>query len=237
MQKLWVKEWFGIKFREFAKLNEHSIAGNDFYENFYKIFHERFSRYEDLPNVWRSQKDEIAKEILEQNNAKKILSIGCGVGYIEKKLCEIIGDSGKIVAIEPSRSATRWLESLIEVRHGYFPDSVKGEKFDLAYASTIDYTMSDIEYLKFLQSMYNSEIPSFFLVNLISGQKNWDFIMHCKEVIKSSLSFFRLKSKGQFWGYLRNLEEQVGFLQMAGYQKLSVGKHRGQETFWIKATR
>ena len=236
MERIWLKEWFGIKFREFAKLNENELAGSKFYEMFYQRFHQRYSSFEELPDNWKIQKKQVAIDINTHAKLKKtILSIGCGIGYIEKILFEMRG--GGIIAIEPSASAARWLKDIIEVRNGYFPHVILGQQFDLAYASVIDYSMSDSDYLCFLRKMHDSRIPEFMLVNLLTGRKYWNSQSHLKELLKSALSFLKIRPRGQFWGYLRSLEEQITFLKKAGYQNIMIGQHGNLDTYWLKAIR
>lgn len=236
MEKIWQKEWFGIKFREFTKISERELAGSEFYERFYQKFHERYSCYKELPESWKIQKNQVATDINTQAKSKTaILSIGCGIGYVEKLLFEMRG--GGVIAIEPSQSAAKWLQDTVEVKNGYFPHAMQGEHIDFAYASVIDYAMSDSEYLSFLRQMYKSKIPEFMLVNLLTGCRCWDSQSHLKELLKSALSFLKIRSRGQFWGYLRSLEEQISLLKKAGYDSIMVGQHGNLDTYWLKAIR
>ncbi len=84
MRRTWQKEWLGIDFKSFAALNSKKIADVFFYDKFYEEFYKKFSFYEEFPLDWKQQKRLIANFILEQTNDEdKILSIGCGNGYIE----------------------------------------------------------------------------------------------------------------------------------------------------------
>ncbi len=53
MKKLYQKEWFGINFKSFAKLNEMKMADTSFYDKFYDEFYRKFSSYEELFQDWK----------------------------------------------------------------------------------------------------------------------------------------------------------------------------------------
>ena len=84
MRKFYQEEWFGIKFKSFVKLDSSRVAEKSFYDKFYDEFYKRYKSYEELPEVWRNSKKAVADLILGQTFPDgKILSIGCGSGYVE----------------------------------------------------------------------------------------------------------------------------------------------------------
>jgi len=190
MQKIWQKHWFGIRFNEFTYLDENKIADKDFYKKFYDVLFNRFSGYNDLPKSWLASKSQIAKDIYLHFPNKNILSIGCGIGWIETTINNLINEShgnGTIVALDPSITECLWMPTEIDFRKGYFPDAVKGEIFDVAYASVIDYCMNDDQYIRFLSSVYDFGIKEFMLAELMTGQFEWEFQQHVKEILKNYL--------------------------------------------------
>ena len=50
----------------------------------------------------------------------RILSIGCGVGYVEDQLC-YKKDHIEIIGIEPGTDVTKWVNKKVIVLHGLFP--------------------------------------------------------------------------------------------------------------------
>ena len=58
-----------------------------------------------------------------------------------------------IYAIDPCLPSVNWLNKEIHFRKGYFPEAIKNEKFQYAYAVIIDYTMTDTQYLEFLEDL------------------------------------------------------------------------------------
>src|SRR3989304_3235193 len=108
MRKLYQREWFGIDFSSFANLDPRNIADGSFYDKFYDKFYRNFSSYDELPQEWRLSKKQVADFILSQtNNNDRLLSIGCGNGYIEYLLWR---EGRNIIAVEPSLKSTRFLE-------------------------------------------------------------------------------------------------------------------------------
>ncbi len=91
MRKFWQTEWFGIKFNSFIKLSPAVQANEEFYTKFYQEFFVKYKSYEELPEKWRHGKKQLAKFIYENiKNKKNILSIGCGIGYIENEILKFV---------------------------------------------------------------------------------------------------------------------------------------------------
>jgi SAM-dependent methyltransferase len=238
MQKIWETEWFNIRFKSFTKLSEEKIAGMDFYKLFYNEFYKKYSRYEDLPKDWIESKKNIAKDIhLHSCKERKLLSIGCGIGFVEHELHELrrkVRDTGEVVAIDPNLTA-KFLHKGVNFKQGYFPQIVENESFDFVYSSVIDYSFTDDKYVDFLKDIYNFRVKRFMLVNCLPSQNNWTFLNHLKEVVKELLSLLHVRSRGQFWGYLRSIDEQIILLKKAGFQEFEVGEHKNGNSFWIIA--
>ena len=84
MRKFYQQEWFGIDFKSFVKLDSGRVADKSFYDKFYDEFYKRYKSYEELPESWRNSKKAVADLILGHSFPdEKILSIGCGSGYVE----------------------------------------------------------------------------------------------------------------------------------------------------------
>jgi len=87
MQKFYQTEWFNIQFSSFIEMNASKQADEEFYNKFYAEFFKKFSSYSELSNKWKEEKEQVVNFIYENiKNYNKILSIGCGNGYIEYSL-------------------------------------------------------------------------------------------------------------------------------------------------------
>lgn len=238
MRKIFQTEWFGIRFADLPlTISEHEIAGVEFYSTFYEEFYRRFRSYSDLPDYWISGKEEIAQHLaLLANGNNKVLSIGCGNGYIEKRLIELIG-CNDIVAIEPGIIASQWVDTdKVELLHGLFPDVLdrkySSDNFDFIYASGIDYVFDDATYRSFLSSVAEFGIDDFMLTEIFVAQQ--DIISNIKNFVKKLIGVIGLRKRGQFWGYLRTVKEHEVFLREAGFNSFESGRYK-HGAYWIKA--
>jgi SAM-dependent methyltransferase len=236
MKKLYQRGWFDIEFDQLdVSISEKNIAGVDFYTAFYREFYKRFGGYDDLPSHWIKLKDEIIDHLSGLlQDGQQILSIGCGTGYVEYKLSQL--RSLNIVAIDPGVGSV-WIDKdKINFFKGLFPEIIENkyqcDDFDLIFASGIDYVFNDEQYLRFLKSIVDFGAEEFFLTEIFIP--NNDKLDSIKSTIKNVLSFFGMYSKGQFWGYLRNIKEHKALLTKAGFNSFTVGKYN-HGGYWIMA--
>jgi SAM-dependent methyltransferase len=241
VRKLYQNEWFGIKFTDLGvDLKIDKVADVKFYQNFYKEFFSKYQSYSDLPKEWRTLKDEIVTHIDELVNKKdkKILSIGCGTGYVENQLCDIRGNM-EIIAIEPSVDMTRWINKKVTVLQGVFPSALSenytSDQFDLVFASSIDYVFDDPSYTDFLKSVVLFGTHEFLLTEIFVPETS--YISYFKTFIKFLLVSAKLRvtdQSVQLWGYLRTIEEHINFLKKAGFSEFDTGRYN-HGAYWIIA--
>ena len=240
MKRIFQKDWFGIKFSDLGiDLSKKDIADVKFYSSFYKVFFNKFRGYNDLPKEWRGLKDEIVNhidELLEKND--RILSIGCGTGYVEDQLC-YKKDHIEIVGIEPGVDVTKWVNKKVSILHGLFPSVLTGhytsKDFNLVFASSIDYVFDDKAYAEFLKSVVEFGINDFLLTEIFVPKTG--IIVYMKDIIKSFLERFGLRTVEQylqFWGYLRTVDEHISYLRNAGFSEITVGEYN-HGAYWIRS--
>jgi len=225
MKKLWQTEWFHIEFKDFINVDSENIADEKFYE--------KFKSYDDLPQKYTKNKIGIANDLIGFSKSyNKIMSIGCGNGIIEDYIVKNSGIS--ILAIEPSNNS-RWLKNKNNIRFisGFFPNCIAtDEKYEFGYCSSIDYVFNDSEYIKFLKTIYDYKFKEFFLTEVIVPSNC--FKSNIKYFLKSLLYKMGIyKHKGQFWGYLRTVDEHIEFLKNVGFKNIEYGQHN-HGTYWIK---
>jgi SAM-dependent methyltransferase len=236
MRKLYQKEWFGIDFRSLATLDSKRLADTVFYDKFYDEFYKKFPSFEELPDDWKRDKKLIADFILKlSNNNERILSIGCGNGYIEY----LVRKEGRnITAIEPSAKATKFLRQFSDVKlyEGYFPKCLDdtSESFDLAWMSTIEYVFDEKELLQMLNDIRDYGIRSLLLVS-VAVYGRYSIMPFIKHMAMKVLSLMRLRELGQFWGYVRTPEELIKAFIKAGFKDIESGFFK-KGYFWTKGT-
>ena len=236
MIKLYQNQWHGIDFKSFSKCDSKNIASKNFYDNFYKIFFKKFKSFNDLDKSWISYKNKIASIILKEIGAKtNILSIGCGIGIVERYLHENLSNI-KLTAIEPSSNVSRWIQHLdrINIKDGYFPEILNNKsKFDIAYANGIDYVFNKQEYEKFLKSVVDYGIKELIIVSVSYYLPS--FKIFIREFIKNFLVKINLYFKEmQFWGYMRSYNEHLASMKKVGFNSISL-IYKSDNTIIIKA--
>jgi hypothetical protein len=224
MRKIWQTEWFEIQFDTFISVDQKNIANEKFYEKFY----EKFKSFEDLPQDYRKNKIDIANFIISSSKKyNKVMSIGCGNGIIESHIKK--HSDKTILAIEPSNNS-KWIKNTagVEFISGFFPACVESENYEFGYCSSIDYVFNDEEYLDFLSKVYKYNFQEFYLLEVITPSNN------LLRRVKNLLIMIGLYTpKGQFWGYLRTIDEHLIILKQAGFKNIKHGKHK-HESYWIK---
>lgn len=239
MKKLYQKSWHNIDFSSFAILDSNALADETFYEKFYKIFFTKYNSFDELDNQWKESKYDTAKEILKLigNNQKNVLSIGCGIGITEKYIIEHFTNIN-LIALEPSLDALRWLKELegIQVVNGYFPDALliiqKEINCSVAFANAIDYVFDNVQYKLFLRSIIEYGINEFIMIS-VSVDKS-SFFDNVKQKMKSYLEQIGLYDLGQFWGYMRTVEEHSTIMIEAGFNVVEL-VYENADTIIIKA--
>ncbi len=175
----------------------------------------------------------IARFILQQTrDGDRLLSIGCGNGYVEFLLSQ---HARNVIAIEPSVQATQLLRSTaapVRIYAGYFPRVPPAEEgpFALGYAVATEYVFDNRELRGFLFSIRERGIPSFLLVSA-SVHKD-SLVRAVRRIGKALLGRLRLRSLGQFWGYERTPAELLRVFRQSGYSRIAKGELG--EYFWIR---
>lgn len=237
MIKMYQKEWHGIEFESFATCDINNIPDQAFYDSFYNEFFDKFSCFDDLDPAWVDYKIAIAKKLIgEIGNKKNILSIGSGIGIVEGYIAKKMPNTN-LVATEPSVNVSRWISNVsnIDLIDGYFPEALsKDLMFDLAFANGIDYVFNNNEYEDFLKSIIEYGIKEFVMVSVSyyrPGVKSY-----IKQNAKKILNILGLYSFGQFWGYMRTIEEQKKLLFKAGFSKVEL-TFQSNDTIIMKANK
>jgi len=239
MRKLFQKSWFDIPFSELnVSISSDKLADVIFYEKFYEKFYNRYNSYEDLPKDWLLIKNEIADHISTCiDDEGSILSIGCGIGYIEKQLSKNYS-SINIVAIDPGGCSSKWVKGNVKLLNGFFPNVLSGiyssNDFNFVYASSIDYVFDDKSYINFFSSLIKFGFNDFLLTEIFVPNNNISLLF--KEGLKRILSKLHLYDIGQFWGYLRSDKEHLRLLKKAGFTNFEKGRYN-HGAHWIRAMR
>lgn len=237
MRKFYQTTWFGIDFKSLGGLSSRVVADEGFYSRFYLEFFKIFSSYDELSKEWKDGKKMVADLIVKHtNDGERLLSIGCGSGYVEYLLS---GMNRDVTAIEPSEYATKFLRDAdgVKLYHGYFPECLSGEKdeFDYAYMIGTEYALEDAELIKLLSEARKFPLRNFLLVccSVDSGSFLRKAISTAAGMVKNILSAVGLYDRGQLWGYLRTPDELEKIFKSAGFMITETG-FMNEQIFYVK---
>jgi SAM-dependent methyltransferase len=246
MIRLYQTEWHGISFKSFAELSTSKIADEIFYSRFYDEFFKNYQSWEDLNKDWVKDKLSI-KDFIEnqydQGEKCNILSIGCGLGLIEKAL---IKDGYKNIEMtEISDKPLQWISKDIDsakVYVGYFPDCLPHDRlYDVIFFSDIDYCFDKYQLIAFLKSV-NKRLVSCGKVLIVTSSFKQSLyksiVLIIKNFLKIGLGKIGRFQCLQFWGYIRNRTEFHVALQQAGFSEICDGLiDPFYKNYWCQGTK
>lgn len=245
MRKAYQKEWHNITFDSFAEVSSSKIADATFYTLFYKAFFQKYNNWDELNSSWITDKISLVNFLIDAGNlhkGSKILSIGCGIGIMEK---ELIDQGYNIEVTEVSQGPLVWLKKYLpdsRIHIGFFPACLPyGCCYDLIYLSAIDYVFNNNDLIKLLISV--SERLSHggkCLLFSVSFDYKANMLNNLLSTSKSIANYFLykmgLKKQGQFWGYIRSDSEFRSIMQKSGFTNIIDGlvDYRTRSNYWIE---
>lgn len=247
MRRFYQTDWHNIIFSSFSKPSFFKLANSEFYRKFYETFFSIYKNWEQLNAHWLESKTKLADWIAERyklhkDKPIKILSIGCGLGAVERQL--IKKDIFELEITETGNESLAWLApSLLsgKIHLGYFPDCMPQPKklYDVIYLSAVDYCFTAKEWVSFLKAIHSYLTPNGrCLVLSASLEPDENFIQKglwfLKQYIKGFLGYFRIMNKQpmQFWGYMRSKKDYWNSLSAAGFQHVEDGVVN--QNYWIE---
>lgn len=253
MRRFYQESWQGIPFTTFSHISFFHLAEPRFYAIFYEELFKRYKDWNDLPELWRENKiqdaDWLSKQILEaakkrppQKEPIKVLSIGSGVGFMEKELVTKIPEI-ELHVNEPSTVGMKWLRKVIPANRIYIglppaclPSNIK---WDVIYLSAVDYGLPEKELAQLLTNL-RFQLASHGELICISASllEEYSFIGSMvnvmKIVIRAILHFTGVRNQ-QFWGWRRTQKEYQNLFENAGFTHIEDGFLKDKfDSYWIK---
>jgi len=239
MRKFWQKEWKGLQFSKFIKTDSKTVAGSEFYNEFYTYFYKIMKSWNDLSPNWFKQKKTISDFIINdfiksmESDDYRILSIGCGLGIIEKN----IYSEGfyNIDVNEISDKPLLWLKKLIpqnQIFTGLIHETgVKKKNYDLIHLVAVDYVFNKKDLTVFLNSL-KELLKENGQCLLISGSfYETGFSNMIKSNLVSLKKLLCRENRGQLWGYLRSNKDYTNAMNNSGYNGVLDGMIDGNIYF------
>jgi len=249
MRKLYQREWHGIAFESFTKISSTKLADSAFYSPFYKVFFKKYKGISNLDPIWlrhKLQTVEFLKKHSEFKNECRILSIGCGLGIIEKNL---IDEGYKNLEItEVSKEPLQWLLPYIapeNVHIGFFPGCISADRsYDFIYLSSVEYFFNQDQLIDLLKAVIKHLAPAGTCLMIDcafeSNKSAQQAITGIKDLAKFLLDKTGFRKRGQFWGYIRNRRDLYQAMVSAGFKQINDGvfeKKTCGNTYWIEGSK
>lgn len=231
MKKFYQTEWQGINFDSFCDVSSIKIADSEFYNSYYKEFFQKFKNFESLPTEWRNVKCKTADLIISKiTNEKKVLSVGCGIGYVENEIIKKLPDL-ELSASDFSYISLSWLREILP--EGVFvglPQNVDG--YDLIYCVELEYALTNTELIALLKNIKSLLAPKgkLLIISSCVYTKPPNLISKIKILIKS---FIQINKKGQLWGYKRSENELLKIFSESGFSILDSGKFISTTSYYL----
>jgi SAM-dependent methyltransferase len=245
MRRFFQTEWQNIYFAENLKTNSNVLPDSDFYNKFYTLLFKKYSNYNSLSNSWRMLKGEIS-DWLQSNisDGDNILSIGCGIGYVEHKLWLRNKNKIDLHVHDYASDSLFWLRQIMPEK--CIHDSVqsmelnlKSIKFDLIYLVAVDYALTNTELIKlFIKLKKSLKVDGRLLLvsaSFLDESSILQLLNSVKSVIKFLLDKLGLYNRGQFWGWLRSSADYRIIMTSAGFKSIDQGfiHTQNQHSYWI----
>lgn len=253
VRRFYQESWQGIPFTAFSHISFLHLAEPRFYATFYEELFRRYKSWEDLPRQWRINKAadaewlaarirDVVSSQKEHEGAPRVLSIGSGVGFMEKKLLEAL-PGVELYVNEPSTVGMKWIRKLIPAERIYIglptnclpPDM----SYDVIYLSAVDYGISSRELLRLLDQLRSQLAPEGELICISASLLQEDsfvggLVNAMKNIIRAFLHYLGIRRQ-QFWGWRRTREEYRALFKNAGFKDIRDGiLDDGFESYWIR---
>lgn len=253
LRRFYQESWQGIPFTTFAHTRFFHLADAKFYAVFYEELFRRYQNWNDLPALWRSNKRKDARWLaarLEKVRASRpdggpvrVLSIGSGVGYMERVLLEEIPEGLELYVNEPSTVGMKWMRRLIPSERifiGMPPDCLSPDIcYDMIYLSAVDYGIPLGRFTHMLDQVRHLLNPGGELICLSASLLEEEtpvagFVNLAKNCIRGVLHYSGIRRQ-QFWGWRRTRQEYRDIFKESGYSEIEDGwLDDGFKTYWIR---
>ena len=253
MRRFYQESWQGIPFTTFAHTRFFHLADAKFYSVFYEELFRRYLTWDDLPQTWRENKAKDAhwlamrlqkmQKDCSHERPLRVLSIGSGVGFMERMLLKEMGSGIELYVNEPSTVCMKWLRRLIPADRifiGQPPDCLSPDIFyDMIYLSAVDYGIPQPQLVYTLDHLRYQLLPNGELVCLSASLLEEEtaaarFVNFCKNCIRGILHYLGIRNQ-QFWGWRRTQAEYRQLFASTGYKDIRDGwLDDGFGTYWIR---
>lgn len=244
MRKFYQTEWQNIAFSSFHPMSSTTLASSEFYDAFYRALFEKYHNYDALDPDWCRNKNEIADWLATLlPDGARVLSVGCGLGYMEQRLWRLHGDRIELHVQDYALHALKWLRQVLPADRIHDAGWGKGKQFDFVYLSAVDYAMSDGDLISLIaevrQALRDGGQLAMVSASFLEESVGQLIVQNGKDAGKYLLDKLGLRHRGQFWGWKRSRREYQAIMRLAGLSAVADGfvETPHQRTYWIKGVK
>lgn len=171
----------------------------------------------------------------------RVLSIGSGVGYMERMLVEAMPEL-ELHINEPSTVGMRWLRKIIPAERIYIglpPACLPSDiRFNSIYLSAVDYGIPQADLIRLMEALRSMLEPGGEIICLSASILEEDSIIGgivnaLKNVLRCGLHYLGIRRQ-QFWGWRRTQREYRDLFVAAGLTDIEDGSlSDGFDTYYI----
>lgn len=248
MRKFYQTEWHGIDFQGLCSLSPFKLADSQFYNIFYQVLFRKYPNYSALDPRWRQLKDQIGDWLIKfvPHNGR-VLSIGCGLGYIEQRIWSLYGKRLDIHVQDYASDSLIWLRNILPPENIHIDVSLNHEgslfnskkDFDLIYLSAVDYALTDEDLINLLEKL-KSFLSKGGRIIIVSAsfldESFYEKMVFCvKELVKKILYPLGFYKRIQFWGWMRTRSDYLRIMNLVNASSTSDGFIESSENdiYWI----
>lgn len=219
---IWENSWQGISFQDLdVQITRFERPTSYFYEEFYKALFQRYACFDELPSSWRNHKADTARYIADViTRDADVLSIGAGLGFVEKEIRKVREDI-EIDCLDFSSSAGLWLTGISHINR---VDTLNVAKsFDFILCGQLMYALSDKEIGNLCKSIKKALHREGLVLtvdtslNALENGEVEDFggilLKQVKCLIRALLLFASPRNPSQFWGWQRDNHSVVSIFE------------------------
>jgi hypothetical protein len=249
VRRFYQESWQGIPFTAFSHISFFHLAEPRFYAVFYEELFRRYKNWDSLPACWRVNKRKDAcwlsgrlRAMQKKIGPVRVLSIGSGVGYMEKMLLDEMPEI-ELHVNEPSTVGMKWLRKHIPAERIYIglpPACLPSDVcYDMIYLSTVDYGIPTRGMAHLLGELRALLAPGGELLCLSASLLQEDsfigsLVNTLKIIIRGVLHCLSIRRQ-QFWGWRRTRAEYRRLFLQAEFKDIEDGRlNDGFDTYWIR---
>lgn len=254
MRRFYQESWHGIPFTAIGHTSFFGLADSKFYSTFYEELFRRNKSWDVLSAAWRRSKqldaEWLASQIrkilpLHPERTCRVLSIGSGVGFMEKCLLQECPQI-ELYVNEPSTVSMKWLREILPASRIFIGTPTiaipSDLEFDVVYLSAVDYGIPTPQLANLLDFLQAQLTPHGLLLCISASLLEEDsfvgaLVNGMKIVIRGFLHYMGIRRQ-QFWGWRRTRGEYQNLFSEAGFSDISDGfLDDGFNSYWIRGSK